>query len=206
MLTDDLWVGTATGAGVHLLSTDPATIRLMDIAVHLARIPRFNGGAKIGHTVSVATHSILVMQLMPAGTSPVDRLHALLHDAHEAYLGDIITPVERVLSMVSGSEAIAHMKARLQMAIEIAAGIGVPDPLTRIAIRLADREALALEKRDILHADTPPWGLELPDISRNAHKVLGESEAEAIRIFLFNYTKWSTQAAVVPPDSFVVGM
>ena len=206
MNDDDIWVVTPTGSAVHLLQPRPESVRLLDIATQLARLPRYNGGTKIGHGTTVATHSVMVMYFMPSGTPPIDRLHALLHDAHEAYIGDITTPLERAIAVLSGSEAVSHLKARLHLAIEQAAGIGRPDPLTAAAVRLADRQALAVEKRDLIHSDAPPWGSELPDVSKIAAKAFGESETEACRVFLFNFNKWATAAGLTMNPSFLHGL
>lgn len=154
------WVQTCHGAAVDLLDPDPATIHLQDIAVALARTPRFNG-----HTIdvfSVAQHSTLVLEIL-SETVPLSSacntrlgLAALLHDAHEAYMGDITMPVASVPGM---AEPIRAMKARLQRAIHIR--FGLPEALPeswRAAIAHADRVALATEKRDLLSVEPKPWG------------------------------------------------
>src|SRR5205085_1920126 len=69
----------------------PRDVDIRDIAHGLARINRFNGRIKYDH-YSVAQHSVLVSRLLP----PPYKLFGLLHDAGEAYLGDLITPVKRL--------------------------------------------------------------------------------------------------------------
>jgi hypothetical protein len=64
-------------------------IDLDDIAATLARVVRFGGMLSVSYTV--AQHSVLVSRLV----SPENRLIALLHDATEAYLGDVISPLKR---------------------------------------------------------------------------------------------------------------
>jgi hypothetical protein len=91
------WMQTCSGMPVDLLDPKPEQILLGDIAHALARLARFNG-----HTIgdwpwNVAQHSLLVESLMPEGTDAAGRLVALLHDAHEAYVGDLITPVKQAM-------------------------------------------------------------------------------------------------------------
>ena len=80
---------TFTGRLFDPFNPDPALIDLRDIAHALGNICRFGGHSR--RYYSVAEHSILVASLVP---EPL-RLPALLHDAAEAYLGDIITPIKR---------------------------------------------------------------------------------------------------------------
>ena len=69
---------------VHFLTPIPDEIDIDDIAHHLSNICRFNGG--ISKTYSVAEHSLHVSRLV----SPHLALAGLLHDASEAYIGDVV--------------------------------------------------------------------------------------------------------------------
>jgi 5'-deoxynucleotidase YfbR-like HD superfamily hydrolase len=94
---------TRSGMLVPLNQPTAEHIRLGDIAHALARIPRFNG-----HTIepwSVADHSRLVARLLPDDVGPTLRLAALLHDGHEAYLGDITSPVAEALRRGADGDA-----------------------------------------------------------------------------------------------------
>lgn len=82
---------TATGKKISILNPDPATIDIEDIAIALSNICRFGGNIK--HFYSVAVHSILVANIAPSSL----KLEALLHDAAEAYVGDIIKPLKVIL-------------------------------------------------------------------------------------------------------------
>jgi hypothetical protein len=89
---------TNTGADVDLRSPVPSTISAHDIGNALAKINRFNGHTS--RPYSVAEHSLLVLQLLQREygiTSPAAQLAALLHDAHEAYTGDLSTPCKRAV-------------------------------------------------------------------------------------------------------------
>ena len=82
---------TASGIIVDIHNPTPDMITLEDIACGLSKICRFGG--QINEFYSVALHSCYVSQIAP----PDIRLEALLHDASEAYLGDIIKPLKVIL-------------------------------------------------------------------------------------------------------------
>ena len=91
---------------------DPFNLRLEDIAIEdiahsLSMQCRFNGHC--ARFYSVAEHSVLVSRLV----LPKNRLWGLLHDAQEAYLGDIITPIKQQVP------AIQEVEANLQLLISL---------------------------------------------------------------------------------------
>jgi uncharacterized protein len=157
------WMQTISGMLVDLLDPKSEQILLGDIAHALARIPRFNG-----HTVgdwpwNVAQHSLLVESLMPAETDASGRLVALLHDAHEAYVGDLITPVKQTMNAVPRnhaegppSYAFTFLTERLDAAIWQAFGLN-PSWDTLDKVKTADLLALAIEK-ELLMAPARDWG------------------------------------------------
>lgn len=92
-----------SGALVDLSKPSPASIDINDIAHHLAGINRYNGGT---HGYSVAQHSCILHDIQrvvhaDCGHSPDDMsllmLAALLHDAHEAYVGDFVNPCKQLV-------------------------------------------------------------------------------------------------------------
>lgn len=117
--SDHTWLRTASGRAFRLVPPDPAQVSARDIADHLARINRFNGALNggIGH-YSVAQHSMLVARMLPAEL----KIYGLLHDAHEAYIGDRITPVKLALAAI-GDRTRAQRAARVAERIA-ALGLG----------------------------------------------------------------------------------
>jgi hypothetical protein len=86
-------IETSSGRFVDPLDADPADIVLEDIAHALANICRFGGHVKRHY--SVAEHSINVARLLSDwGYGPHVALHGLMHDAAEAYLGDVVSPIK----------------------------------------------------------------------------------------------------------------
>jgi len=91
---------TTGGRTVDLLNITPEDIDLADISWALAHICRFSGHVRRHY--SVAEHSINVARLLP---EPI-KIYGLLHDAHEAYIGDISTPMKLALKAEAYSDLI----------------------------------------------------------------------------------------------------
>lgn len=107
------------------------------IAHALSMLCRFGG-----HCIefySVAQHSILVAELLrDKGYGPRVQLLGLLHDAHEAYTGDVVTPLKRKLS---GYEEIANkIQKQILQRYNLEADLS-----TSLAVKIADEEALDIE-------------------------------------------------------------
>ncbi|MBM4346349.1 MAG: hypothetical protein FJ100_23485, partial [Deltaproteobacteria bacterium] len=89
---------TASGVSFNLSNPKAEDIRLTDIAHALSRIPRFGG--HLDKHYSVANHSLVVLRVFrearPQATAR-EQLTALLHDAAEAYVGDVITPLKTAM-------------------------------------------------------------------------------------------------------------
>ena len=133
-----------SGRRLDLLDPSPLDIEIEDIAHGLARVARWNGQTHGDHTFSVAEHSLLVeaitRDLAPAA-SPSDRLAALLHDAPEYVIGDLISPFKAALSL-----DYRTFEARLLAAIHRRFGLPaeLPDEASSL-VKRADKIAAYYE-------------------------------------------------------------
>ncbi|HEY0328109.1 MAG TPA: HD family hydrolase [Rhodopseudomonas sp.] len=139
-----VWQRMLSGRRLDLLDPSPLDIEIADIAHGLARVARWNGQTHGSHIFSVAQHTLLVEAVMRAHAPRIDRrlrLAALLHDAPEYVVGDMISPFKAV---IGGSyKAVEH---RLLAAIHIRFGLPakLDDALER-QIKAADIGAAYLE-------------------------------------------------------------
>ena len=149
-------IQTYSGSLVDICDPKPESISIEDIARGLSMQCRFNG--QVSQFYSVAQHSIMVARLVEKQLDRQKlypgrsiRRAALLHDAAEAYLGDIITPVKKGLThdFHKRITPFSDMEYRMLNAIHVALGVGVnPDNhFARGPIMKADLMALAIEVR-----------------------------------------------------------
>src|ERR1700681_2245529 len=143
-----VWQRMLSGRRLDLLDPSPLDIEIADIAHGLARVARWNGQTSGAHIFSVAQHTLLVEAVMREQMPRVDvryRLAALLHDAPEYVIGDMISPFKAVL----GSDYKAVEK-RLLSAIHIRFGLPpVLAPGIVRQIKEADRGAAYLEATEL---------------------------------------------------------
>ena len=119
--TPRAWQRMLSGRRLDLLDPSPLDIEIEDIAHGLARVARWNGQTLGDHTFSVAEHSLLVeaiaQDLAPSLTT-THKLAALLHDAPEYVIGDLISPFKAALSL-----DYKTFEARLLGAIHVRFGL-----------------------------------------------------------------------------------
>ena len=138
------WQRMLSGRRLDLLDPSPLDIEIEDIAHGLARVARWNGQTSGSTIFSVAQHSLLVeacARTADPGLDNTDLLAALLHDAPEYVIGDMISPFKAVIG--SNYKDVEH---RLLAAIHIRFGLApsLPDGLVK-AIKAADRAAAWIE-------------------------------------------------------------
>lgn len=180
--TDMNWTQTISGKKIDLLHPKAESVDFYDIAHQLAHVNRFSGATD--RPYSVAEHCCRVsLSLKAEGHTPLVQFVGLLHDAHEAYMGDIITPVQNVLCELSRQagthpgyieDAFRELKLGLDRAIFEAAGLNRLDPEINEAIngpiKIIDKRMMMTE-RDAIGAEPPePWGGGLEELERlSAH-------------------------------------
>jgi uncharacterized protein len=138
------WQRMLSGRRLDLLDPSPLDIEISDIAHGLARVARWNGQTTGDHAFTVAQHSLLVEDIFCAvmpGAAPMQRLTALLHDAAEYVIGDMISPFKAV---VGGD--YKEVETRLQRAIRLRFGLPAESPAALTgAIKRADQIAAFFE-------------------------------------------------------------
>jgi uncharacterized protein len=135
---------THTGRCVDLLDPRTSEISIFDISRSLSQLCRF-----LGHTTrfySVAQHSVHVSQLVPKE----DALWGLLHDASEAYTGDLPRPFKGLLEMVQYRLAEGRLMAAICDRYNLR-------PEMPRSVAVADRAMLATEFRDVTSVDDTRW-------------------------------------------------
>src|SRR5262249_60504994 len=96
------WQRMLSGRRLDLLDPSPLDIEIEDIAHGLARVARWNGQTVGEHAFSVAQHSVVVEEIVAhiqPDIAPKWRLAALLHDASEYVIGDMISPFKAALGV-----------------------------------------------------------------------------------------------------------
>ena len=133
-----------SGRRLDLLDPSPLDIEVADIAHGLARVARWNGQTHGTHIFSVAQHTLLVEAVMRARHPRVDarlQLAAMLHDAPEYVIGDMISPFKAVIG-----ESYKRVETALLAAIHVRFGLpAVLDAEATRRIKEADCGAAYLE-------------------------------------------------------------
>lgn len=163
------WQRMLSGRRLDLLDPSPLDIEIEDIAHGLARVARWNGQTVGEHAFSVAQHSVVVEEIVAhiqPDIEPRWRLAALLHDASEYVIGDMISPFKAALGM-----DYKVFEERLENAIHVRFGLPAKTPLAiKKLIKQADRACAFFEATQLAgftHAEAldffgaPPAGYSL---------------------------------------------
>jgi hypothetical protein len=152
-------IETMSGQSVHLLHPDVDTIVFEDIAYALSRISRYNGHTAGEYPYSVGQHSLWCARIAVKHwhVSASTALKVLMHDAHEAYTGDIIRPIK-----LADGVNIDAIQDHLQRAIEVALGYPPPDTYEQKIINTIDNYALAVESLHLMPSKGIDWDVPTP--------------------------------------------
>ncbi|MBK8438761.1 MAG: HD family hydrolase [Rhodobacter sp.] len=163
------WQRMLSGRRLDLLDPTPVDIEIEDIAHGLAFVARWNGQTRGDWPYSVAEHSLLVEEIFSRANPKVAakwQLAALLHDAPEYVIGDMISPVKAAVGPGYGA-----LDERLTAAVHLRFGLPamLPAPIKK-AIKAADRVSAWLEALQIAGFSEP-----------EADKLFGRPESALLR-------------------------
>lgn len=149
MKKEQSWIQVGDGGKFFPFNPRPEDVQIKDIAKALSYLCRFNG-----HTAnfySVAQHSLLCAELLLAERQPMRvALLGLLHDASEAYFGDVPTPIKAYIPEIN------EIERRIETAVYEGLGIAAPTAEERKIIKRMDIALLVNEART-LTANVEDW-------------------------------------------------
>lgn len=172
------WLITYTGKRIYIEEPDPQLIDIEDIAHSLAMLCRFQGHCLDFY--SVAQHSVFVSRIVPIGYEKV----GLLHDATEAYVGDMIGPLKRVIG-------IPYKKIELMWWDAIAEKFNLPREIPE-PVSHADVVALLTERRDIVAPHQHMWTLKNSTLDPHPTQITALMPWEARAQFINRYKELFT--------------
>lgn len=180
------WFQTYTGRKFHVLAPRAEDVCLEDVAHALSHLCRFAGHCL--RFYSVAQHCVLVSRLVPERLA----LHGLLHDAAEAYTGDLIRPIKR--SLREYTVAFDVIEAAVEHVVAQHFGLPPLDDEEAGLVKQADIRALATERRDLLLATGLHWESteQHPPHEETIHPL---APVDARRLFLDRYAQLRSAVA-----------
>ena len=164
-------IQTASGRYVDLSAPSPRHIEIGDIAHALSNICRFGGHTR--EFYSVAQHSVMASRIVP----PEHALAALLHDAAEAYVGDMVLPAKQMLP------EFRTLEADVWQAVAVA--FGLPEELPA-CVKRADLVMLATERRDLMAEQSTPWPV-LEGVTTLPDAITPWKPSDARALFVLRY-------------------
>lgn len=143
---------TNSGIAFDLVEPREELITVHDIAWHLSNIARYNGATR---NYTVAQHSVLVSEILERyGADPAFIFQGLMHDAAEAYIGDIISPVKYLPEVAQG---LKEIEARIWK--PIASKFHMAEKLHPAVVN-ADLRLLMTERYWLIQNNPAPWNLD----------------------------------------------
>lgn len=163
------WIRTYSGDRFYFKDPKMGTRAIDDIAHALSNLCRYSG--HVSRFYSVAEHSVYVSQIVESKSKdPMDAYWGLMHDASEAYLTDLPTPLKRMLP--------DYIEMEIRTMEEITKTFGL-DPLMPQVVKQADHICLANEIRDLMgnptdwtHVHQPHEGLVIEAVSPERAKAM----------------------------------
>ena len=147
----NFWVATYTGRKFYIDDPSKEDVCIEDIAHALGNLCRFVGHCKTFY--SVAQHSVFVSKMC----RPEHALHGLLHDAAEAYLGDLNRPLRELFRLRLDFWGFEVLEQRVFTAIGLR--FKLSSPFIPIDVKLVDDRSLATEALCFMYGEGNGWGI-----------------------------------------------
>lgn len=181
------WIQTYTGRKFYPLDPRASDVCIEDIAHALSMKCRFSGHCLVFY--SVAEHSLRCAHVVrDLGGDALVQMHALLHDAAEAYLPDVASPIKGMFmgrrSTREPRYSFEHFESCVLAAIYRGLGVEQPTAEQMRLVRQADLIMLATEKRDLMAPTEHAWQ-PLPDPLEARIETHGELSEERTPTFAF---------------------
>ncbi len=176
------WIQTFTGGKFYPFDPLSVEVDIRDIAHSLSMLCRFVGHCR--EFYSVAQHSVIVAEVV----GPEHKLWALLHDAAEAYIGDISRPLKNCLR-VEGVTVLREADRAIMRAVASRFGLPADEPPQ---VKSADEGVLMAERRDLM-ADTVIWDgwSGNRDVVEYPNKIEPVGPAEAKELFMEAFWRYT---------------
>jgi 5'-deoxynucleotidase YfbR-like HD superfamily hydrolase len=199
-----LCIETVTGKLVNVSNPDPLQIDIGDIAWALSRIPRFAGHTITAIPYNVAQHSVYVAELVmklidgeieipdtegvliPTKNKNTLFIHSLIHDGHEAYTGDIPSPIKKIPEL---TQVLKLIEGRLDAAIHKTLGLPELTLDEKKLIKLADKIAQAIEGYQFMPSRGLKWNLPRTTLLQLQQFPAPQAPQESYKIFMKNFEK-----------------
>lgn len=175
------WMQTYTGKAFYALDARVEDIDIADIAHSLSLQCRYNG--HVDRFYSVAEHCALLSQLFP--DDPGMALWALLHDAAEAYIGDMVRPLKKHMPMFM--EIDDHITSLVAQRFELEGTVIPPE------VHHVDSQILHNEREALMARVHPPQPWDVPGGPIPGVEIIGYSPEVIKKVYLSTFARLIAQ-------------
>jgi 5'-deoxynucleotidase YfbR-like HD superfamily hydrolase len=171
------WIQTYTGRAFYIKDPSPEDIDIEDIGHALSNLCRFTGHAR--RFYSVAEHSVLVaLHVADRGLPLPAQFAALMHDATEAYLGDVSRPLKHAIAGYKEMEAAVERAVAERFAIDFGRW--------HEAIKEADNAVLLAERIELMERPSKAW-LWSDGLKQSGQAVRAMTPDQAKHLFMMHF-------------------